>query len=92
MNYQSQEEHDYYERAAEQAEAEYRQECAYQEYLDSLFTSGQKDLYALNRCIDMLNSKRFIESKMTEKDFLFLLKSEIEKPKTNYKIIDEMPF
>lgn len=90
MNYQSQEEHDYYEGAAEQAEAEYMQECAYQEYLDSLYTSGQKDLYALNRCIEMLNTQRFIDSKMTEKDFLFLLKSEIEKPK---KIdYDNLPF
>ena len=80
MNYQSQEEHDYYEGARGEAEAEYQQDCAYQEYLDSLFTSGQKDLFALTRCIDMLHSTAFVDSNMTAIEYLFRLKQEIENP------------
>lgn len=71
------EQHEYEMNCAGQAQAEYEQQMAYYEYLDGLIESKQYQLHAIEIVIDMLNSKRFIESKMTDKDFLFLVKSEL---------------
>lgn len=71
------EQYEYEMNCAGQAQAEYEQQMAYYEYLDGLIESKQYQLHAIEIVIDMLNSKRFIESKMTDKDFLFLVKSEL---------------
>ena len=84
------EQYEYEMNCAGQAQAEYEQQMAYYEYLDGLIESKQYQLHAIETVIDMLNSKRFIESKMTDKDFLFLVKSELLTKKSPSKQADEV--
>lgn len=55
---------------AAQAQAEYEAQMAYYEYLDGLIADKEYQLHALEIALDMLNSKDFVNSGMSAKDWL----------------------
>jgi hypothetical protein len=55
---------------AAQAEAEYEAQMAFYEYLDGLIADKKYQLHALEIALDMLNSKEFVNSGMSPKDWL----------------------
>jgi hypothetical protein len=55
---------------AAQAEAEYKAQMAFYEYLDGLIADKKYQLHALEIALDMLNSKNFANSGMSPKDWL----------------------
>ena len=56
MNYQSQEEHDYYENGAAQVQAEYEQQESYYEFLNQLIKNEKYQLHAIYVALDTLSS------------------------------------
>ena len=52
------------------AEAEYEAQMAFCEYLDKLIADREYQLHALEIALDMLNSKDFVNSGMSAKDWL----------------------
>jgi hypothetical protein len=66
----TQEQHDYEMGCAGQAQAEYEAQMAYYEYLDGLIADKQYQLHAVEIALDMLNSKEFVNSGMSPKDWL----------------------
>ena len=65
-----------------QAEAEgqalHEQQCAYNEYLQDLIDGGEFELYAIEVCLDMLNSRSFEKSGLTAQEFLTQKKQTIQ--------------
>jgi len=86
MNYQSQEEHDYYENGAAQVQA-------YYEFLNQLIKNEKYQLHAIYVALDTLSSagNKDFNPAMS---FLVDLKNRLEIPKEpiTQKDIDEMPF
>lgn len=78
MNYSSQEEHDYYESGAAEAQAMYEQQEAYCSFLNSLIEKKQYELHAIYIALDILDSQQFKESKQTAFDYLLNKKNTIE--------------
>ena len=80
-----------------QAEAEgqalHEQQCAYNEYLQDLIDGGEFELYAIEVCLDMLNSRTFEKSGLTAQAFLTSKKQAIEALKESpITENSEMPF
>lgn len=93
MNYGSQEEHDYYESGAAQAEAEYQEQQAYHKFLDGLIDTKQYYLHAIYVMMDVLNSHEFKHSKLPISDFLIQQKNKLENPVVKEKNdVDDIPF
>lgn len=93
MNYSCQEEHDYYENGAAQAQAEYEQQEAYYEFLNQLIKKEQYQLHAVYVALDTLSSagNKEFNPAIT---FLVDLKNRLEVPKETitHKDIGDMPF
>ena len=77
----TQEQHDYETGYAAQAEAEYQAEMAYYDYLDKLIEDKQYKLHAIEIALDMLNSKEFIHSGFSAKDFFAIERNKLTRPK-----------
>jgi hypothetical protein len=93
MNYSCQEEHDYYESGAAQAQAEYEQQEAYYEFLNQLIKKEQYQLHAVYVALDTLSDagNKDFNPAIT---FLVDLKNRLEVPKEplTKKDIEGMPF
>jgi hypothetical protein len=63
---------------AAQAQAEYEAEMAYYDYLDKLIENKQYQLHAIHVAQDMINSKEFVNSGMSFKDWLYKEKNRLE--------------
>lgn len=77
--------------AQAEAEAHNAEQEAYYEYLGDLLDNRQFDLYAIEICLDMLNSREFKKSGLTAQEFLSLKKVKLLEPKQTIEI-GEMPF
>jgi len=66
----TQEQHDYETGCAAQAQAEYEAQMAFYEYLHGLIEVKEYQLYAVEIALYMLNSKEFVDSKLSAKDYL----------------------
>ena len=66
----TQEQHDYEQGCAGQAQAEYEAQMAYYEYLDELIKDKQYQLHAIEIALNMLNSSEYTSSGLSAKDYL----------------------
>lgn len=66
----TQEQYDYEMGCAGEAQAEYEAQMAYYEYLDGLIATQQYQLHAIEVVMDMLNSKHFVNSGLSAKEYL----------------------
>lgn len=79
------EQYEYEQGMAAQAEAEYQAELEYFQYLDELLENKQYDLHAVEIALNMLNSKEYANSNLNHKQFLEQKRIELQNnaPKTN---------
>lgn len=66
----TQEQWEFEQNCAGQAQAEYEAQMAYYEYLESLIADKQYQLHAVEIALDMLNSKEYANSGLSAKDYL----------------------
>jgi hypothetical protein len=69
--------------AQAQAQAEYEAQMAYYEYLDGLIADKEYQLHALEIALYMLNSKEFVNSGMSAKDWLDAERKRLSVKNTN---------
>jgi hypothetical protein len=79
----TEEQWEYEEGCAAQAEAEYEAQMAFYEYLDGLIADKKYQLHALEIALDMLNSKNFANSGMSPKDWLNAERNRLLATNTN---------
>ena len=91
MNFESEQHYNECMAAQAEGEAHNAEQEAYYEYLGDLLDNRQFDLYAIEICLDMLNSREFKKSGLTPQEFLSFKKEKLSQPKEDIKI-DEMPF